>query len=112
MFYGGWGPDFPDPILQQMDELLTPSIPVVSFMNDTQATQILNSLMFETNQTTYIHGIAQLYNITYNYAPSSGCPTMTTTSYYSPTSTEWFTVLTQPHSECIGTILCTTAAAR
>jgi ABC-type transport system substrate-binding protein len=69
MFYGGWGPDFPDPILQQMYELLTPSIPVVSLMNDTQATQILNSLTFETNQTTYIHGIAQLYNITYNYAP-------------------------------------------
>ncbi len=69
MFYSGWGPDFPDPILQQMDELLTPAIPVVSLMNDTQATQILNSLTFETNQTTYIHGIAQLYNITYNYAP-------------------------------------------
>ena len=69
MLYGGWGPDFPDPILQQMFELLTPEIPIVSLMNDTQATQILNSLVYETNQTTYIRGIAQLYNITYNYAP-------------------------------------------
>ena len=69
MLYGGWGPDFPDPILQQMFELLTPEIPIVSLMNDTQANQILNSLVYETNQTTYIRGIAQLYNITYNYAP-------------------------------------------
>jgi len=69
MLYGGWGPDFPDPVLQQMDELLTPEIPIVSLMNDTQATQLLNSLTFETNQTKYIQGIAQLYNITYNYAP-------------------------------------------
>ncbi|MGP8128204.1 MAG: ABC transporter substrate-binding protein [Candidatus Bathyarchaeia archaeon] len=69
MLFGGWGPDFPDPILQMMYELLTPSVPPTSFVNDTQATQIMNSLIFQTNQTTYIHGIAQLYNITYNLAP-------------------------------------------
>jgi ABC-type transport system substrate-binding protein len=69
ILWGGWGPDFPDPVLQMMDELLTPSAPPTSFLNDTQATQILNSLTFETNQTTYIRGIAQLYNITYNLAP-------------------------------------------
>jgi len=69
MLFGGWGPDFPDPILQMMYELLTPNVPPTSFVNDTQATQIMNSLIFQTNQTTYIHGIAQLYNITYNLAP-------------------------------------------
>ncbi len=68
LMYALWGPDWPDPVFQQMYPMLTP-YPDVSVMNVTEVNQLLNSLIFETNPTTYMHGIAQLYNITYNYAP-------------------------------------------
>lgn len=69
LLFGGWGPDWPDPVLCQIYPLLTPNNAPTSLMNVTQASQLINSLVFQTDQTKYIQGIAQLYNITYNYAP-------------------------------------------
>jgi ABC-type transport system substrate-binding protein len=66
---GGWGPDWPDPVFQQMMPLLTLFAAPTSLMNVTEVNQLSNSLIFDTNQTTYIQGIAQLYNMSYNYAP-------------------------------------------
>ena len=43
-------------------------------MNVTEVNQLINSLIFDTNQTTYIQGITQLYNFTYNYAPAIWLP--------------------------------------
>lgn len=66
--YNGWGPDWNDPILQEIIDVLTPIV-VNTWMNLTSVNQIINSLAYSTNQTARIQGIAQIYNITYNYAP-------------------------------------------
>lgn len=66
--YNGWGPDWNDPILQEILDVLTPIV-VNTWMNLTSVNNIINSLAYSTNQTARIQGIAQIYNITYNYAP-------------------------------------------
>jgi len=66
--YNGWGPDWNDPILQEIIDVLTPIV-VNTWMNLTSVNQIISSLAYSTNQTERIQGIAQIYNITYNYAP-------------------------------------------
>jgi len=72
--YDYWGPDWPDPVFQQLEAMLTPFPSNFSFMNVTEVNQLINSLIFDTNQTTYIQGITQLYNFTYNYAPAIWLP--------------------------------------
>jgi len=74
LMYDYWGPDWPDPVFQEMMAMLTPFPANFSFMNVTEVNQLINSLIFDTNQTTYVQGIAQLYNFTYNYAPSIWLP--------------------------------------
>jgi hypothetical protein len=72
---GGWGPSWPDPILGELIPVLTP-VDLETWMNLTQVNQLLNSLTYETNQNIYMQGIAQLYNITYNYAPDIWLPVL------------------------------------
>ncbi|HMK83525.1 MAG TPA: ABC transporter substrate-binding protein, partial [Candidatus Bathyarchaeia archaeon] len=74
LIYTWFGPDWPDPVFQEMGALLTYFPDDWSFMNVTYVNQLINSLIFETNQTTYMQGIAQLYNFTYNYAPDIWLP--------------------------------------
>ena len=69
----GWGPDWNDPILQELYEVVTPEI-YFTWMNLTSINDILASLTFNTNQTQIVQGIAQIYNITYNYAPDIWIP--------------------------------------
>ncbi len=66
--YNGWGPDWNDPILQEINDVLTPIV-VNTWMNLTSVNTIINSLAYSTNMTARIQGIAQIYNITYGYAP-------------------------------------------
>jgi peptide/nickel transport system substrate-binding protein len=64
----GWGPDWNDPVLQELYEVVTPEIEF-TWMNNTQINDILASLTFNNNQTQLVQGIAQIYNITYTLAP-------------------------------------------
>jgi len=70
----GWGADWPDPVLGMLYDVLTP-ISLETWMNLPQVSNLITSLAYQTNQTTYIQGIAELYNITYNYAPDIWLPT-------------------------------------
>ena len=70
----GWGADWPDPVLGMILDVVTP-ISLETWMNVTQVNNLISSLAYETNQTAYIQGIAQIYNITYNYAPDIWLPT-------------------------------------
>jgi peptide/nickel transport system substrate-binding protein len=71
----GWGPDWNDPILQELDEVLTPELMSgFTWLNDTQINNILAELTFNTNQTQLIQGVAQIYNITYSLAPDIWIP--------------------------------------
>jgi peptide/nickel transport system substrate-binding protein len=71
----GWGPDWNDPILQELDEVLTPELESgFSWMNNTQINTDLANLTFDNNQTQLLQGIAQIYNITYSLAPDIWIP--------------------------------------
>jgi peptide/nickel transport system substrate-binding protein len=71
----GWGPDWNDPILQELEEVITPELNSgFSWMNNTQINHILAELTFNNNQTQLVQGIAQIYNITYSLAPSIWIP--------------------------------------
>ena len=73
-FSASWGPDWPDPVLQQIYQLTTNVVDQPSWMNDSQVSTILNTLWYNTNSTQYINGIAQVYNDTYWYAPDIWLP--------------------------------------
>jgi ABC-type oligopeptide transport system substrate-binding subunit len=74
--YTMWGPDWPDPVNQQImyiDEFNPPGsyinasdVNQFNQINYTYVTTLINSLYLETNQTKYVQGIAQLYQVTYN----------------------------------------------
>jgi len=71
----GWGPDWNDPILQELDEVLTPELGIgFTWLNNTQINNILAELTFNNNQTQLTQGIAQIYNITYSLAPDIWLP--------------------------------------
>jgi ABC-type transport system substrate-binding protein len=102
---GGWGPSAPDPVLGELVPMLTP-IDLETWMNLTQVNNLLNSLTYQTNQTTYMQGIAELYNITYNYAPYLWLPTydnyflvqpyvhgIVYSPYFTPTGQYWFNTM-------------------
>jgi len=102
---GGWGPSAPDPVLGEMVPMLTP-IDLETWMNLTQVNNLLNSLVYQTNQTAYMQGIGELYSITYNYAPYIWLPTydnyflvqpyvhgMVYSPYFTPTGQYWFNTM-------------------
>ena len=102
---GGWGPSAPDPVLGELVPMLTP-IDLETWMNLTQVNNLLNSLAYQTNETTYMQGIAELYNITYNYAPYIWLPTYDNyflvqpyvhgiiySPYFTPTGQYWFNTI-------------------
>jgi len=69
-----WGPDWVDPVFQQMYPLMTWLPAECVYMNVTQINNLVTSIMFDQNQTTYMQGIAQLYSLDYNYAPMIWLP--------------------------------------
>jgi peptide/nickel transport system substrate-binding protein len=71
----GWGPDWPDPILQEIIVIDTPLLGIgFTWLNNTQINNIIAELTFNNNQTQLIQGIAQIYNITYSLAPDIWLP--------------------------------------
>ncbi len=71
----GWGPDWNDPILQELIDLLTPILySGYYWYNDTAITNLIQSLTFNNNQTQLIQGVAQIYNLTYSLAPDIWIP--------------------------------------
>ena len=84
LMYTMWGPDWPDPVNQEImyiDEFNPPgsyisasSVNQYNQINYTYVTQLINSLYLETNETKFVQGVAQLYQITYNYAPAIWMP--------------------------------------
>lgn len=71
----GWGPDWNDPILQELEEVITPELMSgFTWLNLTSINDILASLTFNNNQTQLLQGIAQIYNITYSLAPDIWIP--------------------------------------
>ena len=102
---GGWGPTWPDPVLGEMFDILTPVI-LETYMNLTQVNQLISSLVYQTNQTTYMQGIAELYNLTYNYVPYLWLPTydnyflvqpylhgVVYSPYFTPTGMYWYNLM-------------------
>ncbi len=69
-----WGPDWPDPVLQQMYDLMTPIALKTNWMNLTNVNNLLASLVYDTNQTSYLQGIEQGYQIDYNEASMAWLP--------------------------------------
>jgi peptide/nickel transport system substrate-binding protein len=69
----GWGPDWNDPILQELDEVVTPEI-YFTWMNLTSVNDALTNATFNNNQAQVTSDIAQIYNATYNYAPDIWLP--------------------------------------
>lgn len=68
MYIFAWGPDWNDPVLQELYIALTTETHF-SWINVTSINDILGSLAFNSNQTALIQGIARIYNITYSLAP-------------------------------------------
>ena len=64
-----WGPDWPDPILQEAYQILTNSAFLPAWVNLPNVNQMFLTLPFDTNITQQRQDVAELYNITYNYAP-------------------------------------------
>jgi ABC-type transport system substrate-binding protein len=69
-----WFPDWADPIFQQMFPEITTFAFLPAWMNLTKVNQILGVLPFLTNVTEQIQLTAELYNITYWYAPYAWLP--------------------------------------
>lgn len=69
-----WGPDWPDPVLQQMYDLMTPIALKTNWMNTTVVNNLLASLVYDTNQTSYMQGIIEGYQLDYNYASMAWLP--------------------------------------
>jgi len=64
-----WGPDWSDPILQLIAPAVTTTSYLQAWMNLSDVNQMMATLPFLTNETQQVQLVAQIYNITYNYAP-------------------------------------------
>jgi peptide/nickel transport system substrate-binding protein len=74
MTFLGWYPDWPDPVFQLMLPAATSTSFLPGWLNNATINNILATLPFDTNQTSYIQGIAQVYQMMYQLAPYDWFP--------------------------------------
>ncbi len=70
--WGGWLPDWSDPIYQQlvaMTDISFGDAGNYAWLNNTQINNIDNSLPWTVNQQQQLAGVEQVYNLTYQLAP-------------------------------------------
>jgi peptide/nickel transport system substrate-binding protein len=79
-----WYPDWPDPILQQLAPAVTTTSYFPAWMNLTSVNNIMATLPFLTNITQQRQLVAEVYNITYNYAPYIWLPNPITYFFVQP----------------------------
>ncbi|MEM0321080.1 MAG: ABC transporter substrate-binding protein [Thermoprotei archaeon] len=82
--YNFWEPDWADPIFQLMYPAVTTSSLLPAWMNLTVVNNIMETLPFLTNITQQRQLVAQVYNITYNYAPYVWLPNPDTYFFVQP----------------------------
>jgi len=82
--YNFWEPDWADPILQLMYPAVTTSSLLPAWMNVTTVNSIMQTLPFLTNTTQQRQLVAEVYNITYNYAPYVWLPNPDTYFFVQP----------------------------
>jgi ABC-type transport system substrate-binding protein len=82
--YNFWEPDWADPILQLMYPAVTTSSLLPAWMNLTSVNNIMATLPFLTNITQQRQMVAEVYNITYNYAPYVWLPNPDTYFFVQP----------------------------
>ncbi|MEM3794865.1 MAG: ABC transporter substrate-binding protein [Thermoprotei archaeon] len=79
-----WYPDWPDPIFQQLAPAVTTTSYFPAWMNLTVVNNIMATLPFLTNTTQQRQLVAEIYNITYNYAPYIWLPNPITYYFVQP----------------------------
>ncbi|MEM0272195.1 MAG: ABC transporter substrate-binding protein, partial [Thermoprotei archaeon] len=67
--YNAWVPDWVDPVLQLVAPAVTTSSYLPAWVNLSSINELMLTLPFVVNQTLKGELVAQVYNITYNYAP-------------------------------------------
>ncbi|PSN90600.1 hypothetical protein B9Q03_06435 [Candidatus Marsarchaeota G2 archaeon OSP_D] len=79
-----WYPDWPDPVFQQLAPAVTTTSYFPAWMNLTSVNNIMATLPFLTNTTQQRQLVAEIYNITYNYAPYIWLPNPITYFFVQP----------------------------
>ena len=82
--YNFWEPDWADPILQLMYPAVTTSSLLPAWMNVSIVNTIMQTLPFLTNTTQQRQLVAEVYSITYNYAPYVWLPNPDTYFFVQP----------------------------
>jgi peptide/nickel transport system substrate-binding protein len=84
MTWFAWYPDWPDPIFQQLAPAVTTTSDFPAWMNLSSVNQIMATLPFLTNISQQRQLVAEVYNITYNYAPYVWLPNPATYFFIQP----------------------------